>query len=99
MLRMASIGFLSHNVYEGRHEIGHKNAPIQPVGWSAMLAREITRYSSPCEGFLVLIPDSPYDIFKFVRIRKLVLMGEPTTDARHLCVYVVYDRDGFLGCA
>ncbi len=61
-------------------------------------ARQRGISSPPCEGFLLLIPDSPYDSFKFVRIRKRVLIGEPATDASHLCAYSLYDCDGFLGC-
>jgi hypothetical protein len=30
--------------YLGRHEIGDKNGPLQPIGCSAMVARETTRY-------------------------------------------------------
>jgi hypothetical protein len=46
----------------------------------------------------VLIPDSPNNIFKFVRIQELIPVGEPATGASHLCAYGVYDRYGFLSC-
>ena len=47
-----------------------------------------------------LSPNSTYSfyVFKLVRIRKIVPVGEPTTGVGHLCAYGIYDRYGFLRC-
>src|SRR3954470_21642084 len=61
-------------------------------------ARQPVLTLPPCQRFLVLIPDSSYDSFKLVRIRKCVPLGEPTADRRHLCADGLDDRDRFLRC-
>jgi hypothetical protein len=60
-------------------------------------ARHHAISSPPCDGFPLLIPDSPHDSFKLLWIRKRVPLGEPAADASHLCPYGLDDRDGFLG--
>ena len=52
--------------------------------------------STPCERFLVLIPNALYDIFKFIRICKRIPISKPTTDASHLYTDGLYDRYRFL---